>query len=75
LKNVVIRGLEDGVHAALVKRAREHGRSLEAQLRVICGAAALPEGRVRMGAALAAVGRRFGGVELPMLARRRHDSA
>ncbi len=71
----MIRGLEEGVHAALVKRARENGRSLEAQLRVICAAAALPAGRVRMGAALAEVGRRFGGVELPMLARRRHDSA
>ena len=57
---VTIRNLSDEVHRALKARAAQHNRSTEAEIRAILEAAALPEGRVRLGTALSEVSRKMG---------------
>lgn len=54
---MTIRNLPDEVHRALRVRAAEHGRSTEAEVREILANAVKPQSRVRMGDALAAIGR------------------
>ena len=57
---VIIRNLPEETHRALKVRAAEHGRSTEAEIREILEAAVKPEQRIRMGEALAEIGRRLG---------------
>ena len=57
---VTVRNLPEETHRALKKRAAEHGRSTEAEIRAILDEAVRPKSRVRVGAELAAFGRRFG---------------
>ncbi len=57
---VTIRNLSDAAHRALKVRAAQHNRSTEAEMRVILEAAALPEGRLRIGIALAETSRKMG---------------
>jgi plasmid stability protein len=57
---LTVRNVPDDVHRALRVRAARHGRSTEAEVREILAAAVKPEKRVRMGEALAAIGRRIG---------------
>lgn len=60
MASVTVRNLPDEVHRALRVRAAQHGRSTEAEIRDILERAARPEGRVRMGEALARLGREMG---------------
>lgn len=57
---LTVRNVPDEVHRALRVRAAEHGRSTEAEVREILAAAVKPEKRVRVGDALAAIGRKVG---------------
>lgn len=57
MANVVVRNLPDETHRALKLRAAQHGRSTEAEIRDILEKAAKPEGRVKLGALLAEIGR------------------
>ena len=57
---LTVRNLPDDVHRALRVRAAQHGRSTEAEVREILAIAVKPETRVRMGDALAALGRKIG---------------
>jgi plasmid stability protein len=57
---LTIRNLPDDVHRALRVQAALHGRSTEAEVREILATAVKPEARVRMGDALAALGRKIG---------------
>jgi len=57
---ITVRNLPDEVHRALRVRAATHGRSTEAEIRTILEQAVKPEQRVRMGDALAGIGRRLG---------------
>jgi len=57
---VTIRNLPDEIHRALKVRAAHHGRSTEAEIRDILASAVKPDRRVRMGDALAALGREAG---------------
>jgi plasmid stability protein len=61
---VTVRNLPDEIHRALRLRAAQHGRSTEAEIRVILEEAVRPEARVKIGSALAAFGQRFGGPDL-----------
>ncbi len=61
---VTVRNLPEETHRALRLRAAQHGRSTEAEIRVILEDAVRPEGRVKIGSALAAFGRRLGGLDL-----------
>jgi plasmid stability protein len=57
---VTIRNLPDEIHRALKVRAAHHGRSTEAEIRDILANAVKPTTRVRLGDALAALGREVG---------------
>lgn len=57
---LTVRNLPDEVHRALRVRAAQHGRSTEAEVRDILAFAVKPESRVRLGEALAALGRNAG---------------
>lgn len=57
---LTVRNLPDDVHRALRVRAAQHGRSTEAEVRDILAAVVKPQERVRMGDALAAIGRTVG---------------
>lgn len=55
-----VRNLPDEVHRALRVQAALHGRSTEAEVREILAAAVKPETRLRLGDALASLGREVG---------------
>ena len=55
-----VRNVPDEVHRALRVRAARHGSSTEAEVRDILEHAVKPEMRVRLGDALAALGRKVG---------------
>ena len=57
---LTVRNLPDDVHRALRAQAALHGRSTEAEVREILAIAVKPESRVRLGDALAALGRKIG---------------
>jgi plasmid stability protein len=57
---VTIRNLSDETHRALKVRAKQHGRSTEAEIRAILDEAVLPAERVHLAEELAALGRRIG---------------
>jgi plasmid stability protein len=64
---IVIRKLSPETHRALRLRAARHGRSTEAEARMILDEAVRPKDRVKLGSALAAFGRSFGGIDLDTL--------
>jgi len=57
---VTIRNLSQETHRALKVRAAEHNRSTEAEMRAILDASVRPEGRLRLGTALAEISRKIG---------------
>ncbi|MSQ71731.1 MAG: plasmid stability protein [Betaproteobacteria bacterium] len=61
---VTVRKLSEETHRALKQRAAQHGRSTEAEIREILDAAVRPAKRVKIGSELAALGKRFGGLDL-----------
>ena len=60
MANLTVRNLSDEVHRALRVRAAHHGRSTEAEIRDILEDAVKPAQRIRMGDALARIGRSVG---------------
>ena len=54
---LTVRNLSDEVHRALRVRAAMHGRSTEAEVRVILENAVRPQGRMKLGSLLADIGR------------------
>jgi antitoxin FitA len=57
---VTIRGLSEETHRALKVRAASAGRSTEAEIRLILENTVRPKERIRVGDALAAIGRSIG---------------
>jgi plasmid stability protein len=57
---VTIRNLSHETHRALKLRAAQHGRSAEAEMRVILEAAVRPADRIRLGSAIADMSRKIG---------------
>jgi len=57
---VTIRNLSDEAHRALKLRAAQHNRSAEAEMRAILETAVHPEGRLKLGTALAERSRAIG---------------
>ena len=57
---LTVRNLPDDVHRALRVQAALHGHSTEAEVREILASAVKPEARVRLGDALATLGRKIG---------------
>lgn len=60
MASITVRNVPDDVHRALRVRAAQHGRSAEAEIREILERAVKPPKRVRLGDALAALGRKVG---------------
>lgn len=60
MATVTVRNLPDEVHRALRVRAATHGRSTEAEIRDILESTVRPTERLRLGTALAELGRRVG---------------
>lgn len=60
MSTLTIRNLDINVRRAIQARARLHGHSMEAEARLILSSVALPEGRQRLGDAMAQIGRKFG---------------
>ena len=60
MATVTVRNLPDEVHRALRVRAATHGRSTEAEIRDILESTVRPSERLRLGTALAELGRRVG---------------
>jgi plasmid stability protein len=60
MANLTVRNLSDEVHRALRVRAAQHGRSTEAEIRDILECVVKPAQRIRMGDALARIGRSVG---------------
>ena len=61
---IVVRNISAETHRALRVRARQHGRSTEAEIRAILNGAVRPAKRVKLGSALLALGKPLGGVDL-----------
>jgi plasmid stability protein len=61
---ILVRNIGTETHRALRARAKRHGRSTEAEIRVILDRAVAPARRLRLGSALAALAKTLGGVEL-----------
>lgn len=61
---VTVRNLPEATHRALKVRAARNGRSTEAEIRRILEDAVSPNSATGLGSQLAALGRRFGGIEL-----------
>ncbi|HEX3990424.1 MAG TPA: Arc family DNA-binding protein [Acetobacteraceae bacterium] len=59
MASIIVRNLPDEVHRALRVRAAQNGRSAEAEIRNILERAVKPTKRVRLGDALAALGRKI----------------
>jgi len=67
MSSIIVRGLDDAVKQRLAAQAKEHGRSMEAEVREILTKAAR---RPHIGMALLAAAHEVGGVEdLPVPAR------
>jgi plasmid stability protein len=61
---VTVRNLSEKTHRALKLRAARNGRSTEAEIRRILEESVSPKAEAGLGSQLAALGRRFGGIEL-----------
>ena len=57
---VTVRNLPEETHRALKVRAAQHNRSTEAEIRAILETAVRPADRLKLGSALAEIGRKAG---------------
>ncbi len=64
---ITIRNLSDETHRALRRRAAEHGRSTEAEVRAILDEAVRPATRLKWGSALIAAFAPAGGMDLDIV--------
>jgi plasmid stability protein len=64
---VTVRNLPESVHRALKLRAARNARSTEAEIRVILEQAVSAKTAAGLGSQLAALGRRFGGIDLNII--------
>lgn len=61
---ILVRNISAETRRALKSRAKLHGRSTEAEIRAILENIVQPTGRVKVGSALAALVKPFGGLDL-----------
>ncbi len=61
---VTVRNLSEKTHRALKLRAAKNGRSTEAEIRKILEDTVSPKTEMGLGSQLAALGRRFGGIDI-----------
>lgn len=63
MANLTVRNLPDEVHRALRTRAARHGRSTEAEIRVILEETVRPSKRLKIGSQIKRIGREAGGMD------------
>ena len=61
---IVVRNISVETHRALRVRARQHGRSTEAEVRAILDGVVRPAARISLGSALAGLAKPFAGLDL-----------
>jgi antitoxin FitA len=61
---VTVRNIPEKTHRALKLRAARNGRSTEAEIRKILVDTVSPSAEMGLGSQLAALGRRFGGIDI-----------
>lgn len=64
MATLTVRNIPEALHQALRARASRHAHSLQAEVRDILEAAALPAGRLRLGSLLADISRQARQVDL-----------
>jgi plasmid stability protein len=64
MPSLVIRNLPEETHRALKERAKQHGNSTEAELRLIVTEAVKQRPEVGLGTELAAIAKKYGGWDL-----------
>jgi plasmid stability protein len=64
MPNITIRNLSKETHRAIQLRATNNGTSMETEIRKILNEAVTADTPVGLGSQLAALGRRFGGIEI-----------
>jgi antitoxin FitA len=64
---ITVRNVPEKVHRALKMRAARNGRSTEAEVRLILQETVAPKTKIKVGSELAALGRRFGGIDLKIV--------
>jgi plasmid stability protein len=64
MPSITVRNVPEEVRRALRVRAAMHGRSTEAEIRLILESAVKPEGRIKLGSLLEKIGREVGGFDL-----------
>ncbi|WP_039908103.1 FitA-like ribbon-helix-helix domain-containing protein [Candidatus Regiella insecticola] len=64
MASITVRNIKEEIHRALRVKAATHGRSTEAEIRIILENAVRSPGRIKLGSLLAEIGREVGGVDL-----------
>mgnify|MGYP006288054307 CR=1 FL=1 len=75
MATLTIRGLSPEVHRALRIRAASHARSTEAEVRAILEEAVQPNGRLKLGSFLAALGQSVGFTDEEIALLNQRDTA
>lgn len=71
MANLTVRNLPEEIHRALRTRAARHGRSTEAEIRVILEETVRPPKRLKIGSEIQRLGREVGGIDELELSRQR----
>ena len=67
MATVTVRNVPDSVHQAIRLRAALHGRSAEAEIRLILAESVADAAPLKIGSELRAFAERLGGVDLPLV--------
>jgi antitoxin FitA len=71
--NLTIRNLSEEIHRALRVRAARHGRSTEAEVRVILQETVLPAARLKIGSEIHRIAQEVGGMDELEIGRERSE--
>jgi len=73
MPTLTVRNLSQEAHRALRIRAASHGRSTEAEVRVILEEAVLPTKRLKIGSEIRRIAREIGGMDEFEISRERSE--
>ena len=73
MANLTVRNLSEEVHRALRMRAARHGRSTEAEVRIIIEETVRPPKRLKIGSEIHRIAHEVGGIDELELSRRRSE--
>jgi plasmid stability protein len=71
--NLTVRNLSEEIHRALRVRAARHGRSTEAEVRVILQETVLPAERLKIGSEIHRIAQEVGGMDELEIGRERSE--